>query len=1151
MQKEPLYIGDALVQHRHESVQGEYVDIEGETYYKIAHYDHMDPFFMSIVSDSDHWMFIWSTGALSAGRKDADNALFPYYTDDKILDSTDITGSKTLVIARVRNKRYFWEPFSHCCAALYRIERNCYKNIYGNKLIFEEINHDLELAFSYAWMNSEQFGFVKRSRIINHGDETVEVEMLDGIQNILAYGINQRFQLKYSTLADAYKKNELEPKTGLGIFSLSSIPVDRAEPSESIRATVAWRAGLKADKTLLSSRQLDTFRRGDPIRQETDVRAARGAYFVNTHLNLTPKEQQIWYIAADINVDSAGIVNLERRLRVSDSMVREIETDIMRGRKNLIKTVANADGLQMSADRLSTSRHFSNVLFNIMRGGIFHDDYHIETADFIKFVKKASQRVYEKHYPFLQTLPEKMLYPDLTSRINAQQDPEFEKLNYEYLPLTFSRRHGDPSRPWNRFCIDIKDAQGGKNLNYQGNWRDIFQNWEALALSFPHYIEGMITKFVNASTADGYNPYRIERDGFEWEIIDPDDAWSYIGYWGDHQIIYLLKLLELSQCYHPGMLRSLLSSQIFAYANVPYRIKSYEAIQTDPHNTVDFDAELEADIEERVAAMGTDGKFILNEDGTVYQVTLAEKLMVPVLVKLSNFIPGAGIWMNTQRPEWNDANNALVGYGVSIVTLCYLRRQLAFLEQLFSGIDEQMVFSTAVADFFDAVCRILRENRFLLAGEVSDSDRKKLLDALGTAGSTYRAGLYAKGFSGKRKEISVSDLSGFCRKALHYIDHTIQANRRDDGLYHAYNLITATDADKISIRRLYEMLEGQVAVLSSGYLKPEESVEVLAALRKSSLYREDQATYLLYPDRDLPRFSKKNTIPPEICRKSKLIQRLADSENTEIVVQDNTGGFHFNGDFRNGAVLKKALRKLDIDTSGLDMDAEKKLLVQIYERMFDHRSFTGRSGTFFKYEGLGSTYWHMVSKLLLAVQECFYRAVGEQTAKQVQADLYRHYYEIRAGIGVAKSPDLYGAFPTDPYSHTPAHAGVQQPGMTGQVKEDVISRFGELGVIIQDGHINFLPALLRKEEFLDKAGTFTYVDMEGEFKTIFLEAGSLAFTLVQVPVVYHSGNKARIVISRADGRHDTIDSHLLDRETSWSIFGRTGEIRQIDVYFIQ
>ena len=55
-----------------------------------------------------------------------------------------------------------------------------------------------------------------------------------------------------------------------------------------------------------------------------------------------------------------------------------------------------------------------------------------------------------------------------------------------------------------------------------------------------------------------------------------------------------------------------------------------------------------------------------------------EKMLATVMSKIANFIPEGGIWMNTQRPEWNDANNALVGYGVSMVTLYYLRRFIIF-----------------------------------------------------------------------------------------------------------------------------------------------------------------------------------------------------------------------------------------------------------------------------------------------------------------------------------------------------------------------------------------------------------------------------------------------------------------------------------------
>ena len=194
-----------------------------------------------------------------------------------------------------------------------------------------------------------------------------------------------------------------------------------------------------------------------------------------------------------------------------------------------------------------------------------------------------------RHAAFFRRLPKPTLYGEMVAAAAATGDPQLERLCREYLPLTFSRRHGDPTRPWNRFSIATRNADGTRILNYEGNWRDIFQNWEALAVSFPGFVSGMICRFLNASTADGYNPYRITRDGIDWEVVDPHDPWSYIGYWGDHQIIYLLKLLEILDRHDPATLPGLLTRDIFAYANVPYRIKPYDALLANPKDTVVFD----------------------------------------------------------------------------------------------------------------------------------------------------------------------------------------------------------------------------------------------------------------------------------------------------------------------------------------------------------------------------------------------------------------------------------------------------------------------------------------------------------------------------------------------------------------------------------
>ncbi|MEM9984446.1 MAG: hypothetical protein AAF804_05060, partial [Bacteroidota bacterium] len=553
-------LGNTLLQTNSDSVSGAYVKLEGQPFYQISNYDSMRPFFISLVSHSDHWLFISSTGGLTAGRKNERHALFPYYTDDKLADSAEKTGSKTLLQVFKEGKWHLWEPFSHFYGKLYHKSRNLYKNITGNILIFEEVNHDLGLTFQYSWRFSEKFGFVKKSQLINQASESVAVSVLDGLQNILPYGISPMMQNERSNLSHAYKKCELEAKTGLGMFMLSAMIVDKAEPSEALKATTVWSTGLEPEHYLLSSRQLDRYREGGELASEIDVKAEPGSYFIHAELDLEAGSQKSWHFVSEINQDHSDVIALIDQISSdTNGLMEELREDLSLGTHELRKLVGMADGLQCTGYPLSAGRHYSNVLFNIMRGGIFEDQYRVERADLIDYVQTIRPSALKDYPDFFGAMPAELAYADLIQQAEARQDLDLVRVCYEYLPISFSRRHGDPSRPWNKFSIETQKADGSKSRYYQGNWRDIFQNWEALAISFPGFIKGMITKFVNASTIDGYNPYRITRDGIDWEIIEPDDPWSFIGYWGDHQIIYLLKLLEVAHAHDQAGLEALLS----------------------------------------------------------------------------------------------------------------------------------------------------------------------------------------------------------------------------------------------------------------------------------------------------------------------------------------------------------------------------------------------------------------------------------------------------------------------------------------------------------------------------------------------------------------------------------------------------------------
>lgn len=1103
-----------------QSKESGFVELAGELYYEIRDVDDMPTFLMNIVSGSNHWMFVASNGSLTAGRKDADNALFPYMTQDKLFDLAHTVGSAShLWVERADlGGKVLWEPFGGERSSS-SIHRHLYKNVDGNKVVFEERNEVLGLVFRYTWTTGDRLGFIKHAELINLKQSSVTIRLLDGIQNLVPFGIDQEFVNKFSNLADAYKKNELIKDRGLGIYYLSSIPTDRAEPSEGLRATVAWSAGLHRKSVLVSSNQVDSFRRGDRICSEVETRGVRCAYFVESVVNLGSDEAVDWWLVADINKDAAAVEELRVKLKEADSLVDLLREDVLVNDSLLKRKVSLSDGDQLTSDRLRDARHRSNTLFNIMRGGIFDDGYTVDVNDFGKYLNTWNQSIFRSYEKGLNTLTNEIDYQGLVAWAKSIGDVDLIRLTTEYLPLSFSRRHGDPSRPWNRFSIETKDDHGNAILSYQGNWRDIFQNWEPLAYSFPGFLVGMISRFLNSSTADGYNPYRITRDGFDWEILEPNEPWSNIGYWGDHQIVYLLKLLEALEKHSPETLKELLGDESFVYAHVPYRIRGFDDIWENPRDTVDFDDEAAAATAKRTGRLGADGKLLLNKSGATVRANMLEKLLVPLFAKMSNFVLDGGIWMNTQRPEWNDANNALVGNGVSVVTLCYINRYLDFLELQLAKLpsDALVEVDASLADFMEEQVEVFDRHENSLQGPVCGVERFEMLKELGKAGESFRNNVYESNFGSYKRSVSIGRLRIYLGKALLFVGHTIDSNRRPDGMYHAYNLLTPKGDGNVELERLSEMLEGQVAVLSSNRLSVSAALDLLDSLRNSRLYRQDVRSYLLYPDRELPTFLAKNYVSKARVEQSSLLVRMLEVGDERLIKEDVSGNYRFHGDFRNSSNVADVLRSVNSDYSELMSEAEIGAVLALFEDSFNHRSFTGRSGTFFAYEGLGSVYWHMVSKLVLSIQDTYCRGEVEKVDTNLIARIEDHYFEILGGLGFDKTPQEYGAFPIDAYSHTPKHAGAQQPGMTGQVKEDILIRWGELGVNVNGGRLTFDPSLLSKSAFLQEDTDFEYVDFKGEKCAIVVPCGGLAFTYCQTLIVYSIGDEDELVLMDVDG----------------------------------
>ncbi|MDE2956981.1 MAG: hypothetical protein OXU68_08265 [Bacteroidota bacterium] len=1142
---EGVHVAKSALKSGEGRLRGRLLEIAGDQVYCITHVDRMQPFLVALASPSDHWMFLSSTGALTAGRRSSEGALFPYVTDDKLHDAASHTGPKTLILVERQHQTLLWEPFTDRYEGLYRITRILRKGSMGNRITFEEINHDLSLRFEYSWQIAPSFGFVRQARLESLWKFPIRVRVLDGLQNVLPPGVPTALQDTRSTLVDGYKISEIEQ--GIGLFRLSSLIVDRPEPAEALLANTVWSIGPSArpqvtpKNILLSSRQLSLFRQGQVIQSEHIQRAVRGAFFTEYTWRINPEKSVDWSLIANVEQGVGDVARLLEQIKDRAALRTDLLLDLRKGDRELRAIVAAADGHQYTSDRTHDQRHGLNTLYNIQRGGIPVDRIHVRKSDLLAFVRTRNRTLTDK--PFWDQMPAQC---DL-DKLPSCDDPQLNRLLAEYMPLGYGRRHGDPSRPWNRFNIELHDENGHLRLHYEGNWRDVFQNWEALACSYPLLLPRMIAVFVNASTADGYNPYRISRSGIDWEVPDPNDPWSHIGYWGDHQIVYLLRLLEQAEAYYPGMLATILSERAYAYANVPYRLGSLDETLADSHCGIRFDTALNDQIRKHVQDIGSDGCLLPDAEGQPVLVTLAEKLLVPVLAKLSNFVPGAGIWMNTDRPEWNDALNGMPGRGCSMITLQHLHAHLQLLGRLFKSRDTQSIaISGAVAKLITRTGDALSALNPTQAA-IDPAARKSALEELGRAGTEYRRTLYQEGLSGPPTQVGFDELTRFAEAARRAITPTLRGARTDSGLHHAYFWMTPMADSTLAISPNLLMLEGQVAALESGLLTGTEAAELLDTLRKSALWSKAQQSFLLYPDQPPKRFMSLNSIGANHLVRCSLVRKMIAAGDGRLIGRNPTGDYYFHHALINEKRLEQLLDELKLDGYAKAVNRDRIRILTLYRELFGQDKFNGRATRFFKYEGLGCVYWHMVSKLMLAVQRVFWKAKEADESAAVLAALARHYYFIRKGLGYDWDPGQFGAFPVDPHSHSSSDTRARQPGLTGRVKEDLLARWGELGVRVAEGRITFDPALLRKSEFLARLGLLRTFDWAQEEAIIELKPGSLGFTLCQVPIIYTLTDAPRLTLLRAGEGTLTRGALTLTRPESKAIFGRTGSIRRIEV----
>ena len=179
-------------------------------------------------------------------------------------------------------------------------------------------------------------------------------------------------------------------------------------PAAALRCNSCFTTLSGSAKLLLSDAQVHSFRQGLTLAEETLVRGEKGAYLLEQTLELPGGATSDWLMVCEVDQDHSALIALRENMQDPVRLEQDILDDIHKGTEALDAIVGAADGLQRGSDARNTARHYANVLYNVMRGGIFDEHYLIPTADFARHIRRSNRAVFAQQQKLLGSLPEKV-----------------------------------------------------------------------------------------------------------------------------------------------------------------------------------------------------------------------------------------------------------------------------------------------------------------------------------------------------------------------------------------------------------------------------------------------------------------------------------------------------------------------------------------------------------------------------------------------------------------------------------------------------------------------------------------------------------------------------------------------------------------------
>ena len=505
----------------------------------------------------------------------------------------------------------------------------------------------------------------------------------------------------------------------------------------------------------------------------------------------------------------------------------------------------------------------------------------------------------------------------------------FEGEDQNKIVHIYIRKHGDQERDYNWFYLEPYNYSQGN-----GNFRDINQNRRCDVSFNPRVGDFNIKTFMNLIQADGFNPlviigtffsvseeklihilpmaddeiglsnfliksftigkliefvshkkvkFRSDLDSFITTVMRYADqtvnAEHGEGYWIDHWT-YNLDLIENYLSIYPEKQFDLFFEDrtYMFYDNivgVRPRQEKYvlvdEKVRQYNHTFIDHQKKVLINLRKK------DPNFVRieNGQGEIYRTSLFVKLLSLVINKFATLDPyGMGVEMESEKPSWSDAMNGLPGiFGSSMPETYELQRYCEFLFTILDNHNTKITKISLPLEIYDFVTLIENNLEEFYRSQAEDKNHI-YWNKTASVREEYRKRVF-NGFDGEEKFLSVQQvlhiLDRFLQKITLGIESALQLN---DGIYptyfyfevEKYSIIKDADGnpkknekDQVNVvvnsfkpHVLPIFLEGFVRALKIQKTK-DNSRDIWSMVRNSALYDQKLQMYKLNaPLKDQP-----------------------------------------------------------------------------------------------------------------------------------------------------------------------------------------------------------------------------------------------------------------------------------------------------------